>query len=104
MLTAQLLLGMRKRNGRIIPQAAWQRFLDTKITPRFPAGLTVFDGHGQWRRPDGRLLREPSRIVLIVASDEPQTVAALEAIRTEYMADFAQDSAGLVLGRSCAVF
>lgn len=104
MLTAHLLLGMKQRNGRAVSEASWRRFLDGRITPRFPGGLTVLKGDGQWRQANGRLLREPARIVLIVAPDRSETVAALAAIRTEYMAHFSQDSAGLVLSRSCALF
>lgn len=104
MLTAHLLLGMRQGNGRIVSEAAWRRFRDARITPRFPDGLTVLKGNGQWRPPNGGLLREPARIVLILAPDSPETVAALVAIRNEFMADFAQVSAGLVLARSCALF
>src|SRR5688572_14266036 len=31
-----------------IDEARWRDFLDRQVTPRFPDGLTVIDGHGQW--------------------------------------------------------
>lgn len=103
-LSAQLLFGLRQRDGRLVSPRAWRRFLDTRITPRFPEGLTVLSGQGRWRGADGRILSEPSRIVLIVTRHEPGAIAALRAIRAEYAAAFAQDAVGLVLSRSCASF
>ncbi len=103
-LSAQLLLGGRRRDGSRIGEAAWRHFLATRITPRFPAGLTVLPGQGQWTGPDGRLLREPARVVLIVTAASPQALADLDAIREEYRTAFDQNSAGLVLTRGCARF
>ncbi|MEE7470041.1 hypothetical protein MOF8_26965 [Methylobacterium oryzae] len=60
-----------------VPGAAFDRFLAERITPRFPEGLTVFAGRGQWRGPDGRIVHEAARIVLIVTEPTPEAVAAL---------------------------
>ncbi|VUD72863.1 hypothetical protein MET9862_03468 [Methylobacterium symbioticum] len=61
-------------------------------------------GHGQWRSAGGRLRAEPTRLVLIVAEDRPETRAALDAIRDAYKAAFAQEAVGLVLSPACASF
>ena len=97
MLQAQLLFGLTD-------DAAFTRFLDTDLTPRFPAGLTVFDSAGRWRTPAGRLLQQRSKVVLIVAERGEQTLDRLQAIRRAYRAAFAQDSVGLVLDPVCADF
>src|SRR5688572_3392697 len=45
-----------------IDEAKWREFLDREVTPRFPDGLTVLDGYGQWRfQQDGRLVRQRSK-------------------------------------------
>ncbi|MBO0710295.1 MAG: DUF3574 domain-containing protein [Acetobacteraceae bacterium] len=50
------------------------RFLRTIVTPRFPDGLTVLDGSGQFRNPlTGAIGSGPSRIVLIVTEDKGRT-------------------------------
>ena len=59
---------------------------------------------GRWRQDDGRPRAERTRLVLIVADDTPTTLAALNAIRAEYRAAFAQESVGLVLSHACASF
>src|SRR5215213_2360643 len=72
---AELMFG-RKIGDRIgVSNAAWARFVDREITPRFPDGLTVIDALGQWRDPARkRILREPSKLVQIVlpGKDEDQ--------------------------------
>ncbi len=99
-LLAQLYFGRTTHNGQPIDALAWQDFLARNITPRFPDGLTVLDGTGQWRRPTGEITHEPSTIV-IIATDRT-TTASLDAIRAEYRARFAQDSVGLVTTPSCS--
>lgn len=34
--------------GSAIDEAHWRAFLDREVSPRFPDGLTVLDGYGQW--------------------------------------------------------
>ena len=47
----------------------WQDFLATSVTPRFPDGFTVLDGHGQWlERKTHRVIAEISTVVEIVTS------------------------------------
>ncbi len=68
-----------------VSEAAWRDFLDTEVTPRFPAGLSVLDVYGQWQ---GKGQKTPGRIrskMLIV--DYPVTVentAKIEAIRAAW--------------------
>ncbi|MEE7492873.1 hypothetical protein MOTC310_21305 [Methylobacterium oryzae] len=103
-LSAQLLFGLSRPDGGRVPGAAFDRFLAERITPRFPEGLTVFAGRGQWRGPDGRIVHEAARIVLIVTEQTPEAVAALREIREAYRRRFVQGAVGLVLQRSCALF
>ena len=104
LLAAQLLFGLARPGGGVVTPAQWQRFLDTHITPRFPQGLTVLDGAGQWLGDDGRLVREASKVVLIVPGPASAPAGRLQAIRDEYRAEFAQESVGLVLTSGCASF
>ena len=99
MLTADLYFGRAK-----VDEAAWRGFLAEVVTPRFPSGFTVLDGHGQWRQPGGRIIAEPSTVLVVVAEPGTATLASLEAIRAEYRRRFAQVSVGLALTGSCASF
>src|SRR4051812_38543516 len=91
-VTADLYFG-RTSQGRPVTDATWRGFLAEVVTPRFPDGLTVLDGRGQWRRRDnGRVVSEPATMVRIVTDRGPETVRRLEEIRAEYRARFAQES------------
>lgn len=105
MMTAQLFFGRSLKGGGSVTEAAWRDFLTKSITPRFPDGLTVLDGYGQWRNPaTSQISREASTLVEIVTDETPETLAKLQAIRGEYRAAFHQESVGLVLNPSCASF
>jgi hypothetical protein len=99
MLTAELFFD-RTGSG-----ADWRASVADAVTPRFPAGFTLLDGHGPWRQPaTGRIIAEPSTVLVVVAEPGEATLAALEAIRTDYRRRFHQDSVGLALTESCATF
>jgi len=104
MLAATLYFG-RSAGGAPIDEAAWQGFLAEAVTPRFPSGFTVLDGHGQWRgRASGQIVAEPATMVIVLAEPGEATLAALAAIRADYQRRFAQESVGLALADSCASF
>lgn len=90
-VTDLLHFGLDTPDGTLA-DAEWQRFVDTEITPRFPAGLTVFDARGQWRGRDGRIEREPSRVVEIVHDDDARTRQALLALVAAYKSRYRQES------------
>jgi hypothetical protein len=66
--------------------------LRNHVTPRFPEGLTVWEADGQWRRPDGRIARERSKVMLLVHDDTPATREGLGALVTAYKRLFEQES------------
>jgi len=104
-VTVQLLFGRSLKGGGRIDDAAWKDFLARSVTPRFPDGLTVLEGSGQWRqRTTGMIVSEPSTLVEIVTETSAETFRRLDAIRAEYRERFAQESVGLVVNESCASF
>jgi uncharacterized protein DUF3574 len=86
-------------------KAAWSRFLAREITPRFPDGLTILDAAGQWRDPaGGRVMREPSKMVIIVTADDMAARERIAAIVTAYKQRFRQRSVGVISHSVCAAF
>jgi len=102
---AELLLG-RKIGDRLgVSETQFLNFLDREITPRFPDGLTVYDARGQYR--DGerkRIVREPSKVVMIVLPGNPEDMARLNEIADAYKKRFRQQSVGIVLRQACVSF
>ncbi len=102
---AQLIFG-RKIGDRIgVSEAAWRRFVDREITPRFPDGLTVLDARGQWRDAErNRIVREPSKLVQIVLPGKAEDEQRLSEIAEAYKKTFRQQSVGIVLRPACVSF
>jgi hypothetical protein len=102
---AQLMFG-RKAGDRIaVSEAAWAMFLDREITARFPAGLTVVNGAGQWQDTSTkRIVREPSKIVEIVLPGEADDIDRLNAIAEAYKSRFKQQSVGMIVRPACVSF
>jgi hypothetical protein len=104
MLAIDLLFG-RGSGGLRITEQTWTQFLAREITPRFPDGLTVIDAAGQWRNPQGgAIVRERSKVVMIVVPENPPVQERIEAIATAYKRQFKQQSVGILIRTACASF
>lgn len=68
------------------PESRWSEFLDREVTPRFSDGLTVIDVYGQWResKPGAPILRERSRLLVLVHPNTQEAAEKIEAIRAAW--------------------
>jgi len=82
-IRSELYFAVGNEDGTgIIDDAQWRAFLDGEVTPRFPDGLTVLDGYGQWRfQQDGRLVRQRCKVLVVLHEDGAKPRADIEAIR-----------------------
>lgn len=104
MVRLEMLFGTSRAGQAPVGAPEWAAFLDTEVTPRFPAGLTVLHGPGQWRSSDGSLAREDSNILVIWHQPNGRTEADIEAIRSAYKQRFDQESVMRVESVSCVSF
>ena len=104
MTRLELMFGMSRKGGRTISDQEWRVFLAEEVTPRFPDGLTILQGYGQWRTTAGRITREPMRLLLIVFEPAADSEARIEAIRAAFKHRFQQDSVLRVDGQACVSF
>jgi Protein of unknown function (DUF3574) len=102
--TAQLFFGRNIGDKPGVSEAEFQTFVDRELTPKFPDGLTVLDGGGQWRGDENRLIREASKVVMIVLPKGRDVSGRIEAVRTAYKGRFHQDSVLLITQASCVSF
>lgn len=105
MISAEMLFG-RKIGDRVgVSEADFAAFAAREITPRFPDGLTIIDARGQYRDAGReRLIREPSKLVLITFRSDPQKRAALGEIAEAYKTAFRQQSVLTTVRETCASF
>jgi hypothetical protein len=100
----ELLFGMGKTDGSEVSDAEWRAFLDAEVSPRFPDGLMVLTGDGQWRNRVGGRAKEKSRVVEIWYRPAADSDAKIEAIRSAYKTRFSQESVMRVDSVSCVSF
>jgi hypothetical protein len=100
----ELLFGLTRKEGDKIGAAEWQAFVDAEVTPRFPEGLTVLRGYGQWRTKHGVIARVLTHVLVIWYRPGADSEAKIGAIRAAYKAQFTQDSVMRVDSVSCVSF
>jgi uncharacterized protein DUF3574 len=98
-----LYFGLNRKGGNI-SGSQWKAFVRDEVTPRFPQGLTVWEAGGQWRRADGTIVQERSKVLLLVHDDKPDVRRAITSIIEQYKRTFAQESVLWETARVCAAF
>jgi len=102
---AELTFGRRIVGHIAVSETQWIQFIDNEITPRFPDGLSVYDASGQWRDPTSKkIVRELSKIVLIVLPGNAEDIARLNELTEIYKRRFKQQSVGMILRPACVSF
>lgn len=89
----ELYFGTAKASGPAVTDAEWQEFLADEITERFPDGLTVMTGIGQYL-DDATVVQERSmQLILLYPRESARASGAkIEEIRAEYEDQFEQES------------
>jgi hypothetical protein len=104
MQAIELMFG-RSVDGRlVVREREWVRFLAREITPRFPEGLSVVDAAGQYKTVEGAIAHEPSKIVIIIAPEGPETQDRIAVIESAYKKQFRQQKVVVVTRTVCASF
>ena len=100
----ELYFGMTRPGGGEITGEEWDGFLEKEITPRFPDGLTVLDAHGQWRDTSGAIIREKTKLLILLHEKSPDRERAVEEIVRLYKERYQQESVLRVRQRAEALF
>lgn len=92
MRRTELYFGQETNLGGHISADQWAAFVDREVTPRFPAGVTILGAAGQWTDPRGALVREESRVVILLHRPSREAESRIESIRSTYVKQFSQDA------------
>lgn len=85
-----LYFGRDKPAGGEVSDAEWASFLAEHVTPRFPDGLSVLDVEGQTRVPSGTIVRERTKLLVVVVFDAPAHAAKVGEVVAAYNRRFGQ--------------
>jgi hypothetical protein len=102
----ELFFGLSKQNASEISDTEFQQFLRREVTPRFPDGLTVLTGRGQFKNSSGLIIKEPTQVLILLypleqASKNSQKI---QQIQKSYKTLFQQESVLRTDEISCVSF
>ena len=100
----RLFFGRSQGTSEVVTDEAWRAFLAEEITPRFPDGLSVLDAAGQWRDASGTIVRERSKLVLILAEPGAEGMQRTDEIAQAYKSAFGQESVLRTVTTACVSF
>lgn len=91
-LESTLYLG-RTMSREPVSDEAWQAFVESDVTPRFPAGFTFLNGHGAWKNAQlGKTIYEKSTLLIILHPDTDQDRSKVQAMAEAYRTTFNQEA------------
>ncbi|MBV8406795.1 MAG: DUF3574 domain-containing protein [Alphaproteobacteria bacterium] len=101
-LEIDLYFGRDRAAGGEVSEAEWLAFLAESVTPRFPDGLSVLDVEGQLRDGAGQIVRERSKLLIVVVFDAPAHQGKVRSIVDAYAKRFGQSAVFRVEHGVCA--
>lgn len=89
----ELFFGTAKPTG-VVTEKEFRTFIDAEVTPRFPDGLTVLKGDGQFRGEDEIIVKEQSFVLVLLYPYEEAAKGSqrIDRIRELYKRLFDQES------------
>ncbi len=91
-------------NPRVVSDEAWEGFLEDTITVEFPDGLTTLDAYGQYTNPDGALIKEDTKVLIILVPPDADSAPGIDRIIEEYKQRFSQQGVLREVKATCASF
>jgi hypothetical protein len=89
----ELYFGTQKPDGTAVSDQEFLQFVDQVVTPRFPAGLTLLTGFGQFLNSQSVLIKERSHLLILFNPPlSAETNKKIDEIREEYKKRFQQES------------
>ncbi len=92
LIQTDLYFGRNIRGGGLVSESQFQTFVDSVVTPNFPAGLTILDAQGQFKDSTGTIIKEPSKLLTLVFDDTLTNENSVNQIIREYIQQFDQES------------
>jgi len=101
----ELYFGTEIPGGGMVSDSLWQKFLDEEVTPRFPKGLTVLDGSGQYLYENGKRAKEHTKIVILLYKQtDARNTELIAQVINRYKKLFRQESVLRITNRVEAKF
>ena len=100
-----LFLGKAIPGREDLTDQEWRVFVDTTVTANLPNGYTVLDANGGWMNPTThKTVNEDTKVLLVALPEVPDSLAAINRVRTAYQIKFRQQLVGMTVEHACGVF
>lgn len=83
-----LYFGREMPGGSTVSEEDLAKFLSEVVTKEFPKGLTAYDAYGQMARDDGTIVKQSTKVVLLVHENNSANTAAVKRITDGYRSRF----------------
>jgi len=71
-----------------ISEQQFDKFLAKQVTPAFPAGMTVYDAYGQMQHHSGGIVKQKTKVVVLVHKNSRADDGAIKKIIAAYRNEF----------------
>ncbi|BAZ17602.1 hypothetical protein NIES4071_94820 [Calothrix sp. NIES-4071] len=92
LIKEELYFGLSKPGGKTVSEVEWQQFLNRVITPRFKDGLTVIDANGQYLNSSGVLVKEKSKVIVVIYENSSTKNKMVKDTISNYKQTFQQEA------------
>ena len=90
----RLAFGLGIRDTGFVSDSAWAAFIRDVVTPRFPGGFAVYSTEAQWQYANGKVAKEPGRIIEFIHVPDSTSEARVVEIADWFVKRFEQEAVG----------
>jgi len=87
-----------------ISEHQFAEFLSHHVTPAFPAGMTVYDAYGQMQHSSGEIVKQKTKVVVLVHNNSKADDDAINKIIAAYRSKFGNPQVMLLTKQVKPVF
>jgi hypothetical protein len=102
--STEIYFGRHFSNRGEITDQQFAEFLSYHVTPAFPAGLTVYDAYGQMQHSSGEIVKQKTKVVVLVHKNSKADDDAINKIVTAYRSQFGNPQVMLLTKQVKPVF
>lgn len=87
-MKTEIYCGRDIPSGGEVSESEFAAFLDEVVTAEFPVGLTVFDAYGQMEDSSGAIVKQQTKVILLVHEDNDANEAKVQTVIDAYRSRF----------------
>jgi hypothetical protein len=87
-IATHIYCGRNIPTGGEVSEEQFAAFLETDVTPAFPAGLTAYDAYGQMQTAEGKIVKQKTKVLLLVHDNSKASLDAIHKIAAAYRSKF----------------